>query len=159
LDFVHGLTPHFITIFPGESHYSIGSLADIRESRILSHAFQTYVLDPTLLPVLLRSARAAVFPNNAPASPRIIPSPEEQLLIRRRCAQTILSLIPAQIQDIYFGPDIETRIKDVEDVLNTFDDSYCNKHLLYGIVELILVRLMPELAEKGIEELLEERLS
>ena len=47
----------------------------------------------------------------------------------------------------------------MEEVLNAFGDSYCNKHLLYGVVELIVVRLMPELAEKGVEELLEERLS
>jgi len=51
------------------------------------------------------------------------------------------------------------RVKEVEDVLDMFGDSYCNKHLLYGLVELILVRLIPELAEKGVEELLEERLS
>ncbi len=44
-------------------------------------------------------------------------------------------------------------------MLNVFDDSYCNKHLLYGVVELIVVRLMPELAEEGIEALLESRLS
>lgn len=37
-------------------------------------------------------------------------------------------------------------------------DEYCNKHLMYGVLELILVRLMPELAEKGVVELLEERL-
>ena len=43
-------------------------------------------------------------------------------------------------------------------VLDVFGDSYCNKHLMYGIVELVLVRLMPELAEKGVIELWEERL-
>lgn len=47
----------------------------------------------------------------------------------------------------------------MEDVLNVFGDNYCNKHLLYGIIELIIVRLIPELAEKGVEELWEERLS
>ncbi|KAI1212974.1 PXA domain-containing protein [Annulohypoxylon truncatum] len=49
--------------------------------------------------------------------------------------------------------EIETGILDV------FSDPYCNKHLVYGILELILVRLMPELAEKGVIELWEERLS
>ena len=63
------------------------------------------------------------------------------------------------MQDIYFGPVMERRVREVEDVLDTFGDSYCNKHLLYGVVELVIVRLMPELAEKGVEELLEERLS
>ena len=49
--------------------------------------------------------------------------------------------------------------EEVEEVLNIFDDSYCNKHLLYGVVELIVVRLLPEMAEKGVAELLEDRLS
>ncbi|KAK2004891.1 hypothetical protein LX36DRAFT_665387 [Colletotrichum falcatum] len=46
-----------------------------------------------------------------------------------------------------------------EGILDVFSDEYCNKHLVYGILELILVRLMPELAEKGVAELWEERLS
>jgi len=127
--------------------------------KILSHAMQTHVLDPTLLPQLLRTARAALFPNNSPAPPRVVPSASEQLLIRQRCAEAILSLIPARVKDIYFGPDIPRRTREVEEVLNMFDDSYCNKHLLYGFVELIIVRLMPELTKKGVEELLEERLN
>ncbi|TLD20711.1 hypothetical protein PspLS_08386 [Pyricularia sp. CBS 133598] len=45
------------------------------------------------------------------------------------------------------------------DFLDVFSDAYCNKHLMYGIVELILVRLVPELAERGVVELLGERLS
>lgn len=117
------------------------------------------MLEPTLLPQLLRTARAALFPNNTLAPPRLVPSPAEQVLIRRRCAETILSLIPAKMQDVYFGAGIERRVREVEEVLNVFDDSYCNKHLLYGVVELIIVRLLPEMAEKGVEELLEERLS
>ncbi len=133
--------------------------ANTSASRILSHAIQTKILDPKLLPLLLRNARAALFPNNAPAPPRIIPSPAEQLAIRQRCAQIILSLIPTKVQGIYFGGGEERRTKEVEDILDVFDDSYCNKHLLYSIVELVIVRLIPEMGEKGIEELLEERLN
>lgn len=48
--------------------------------------------------------------------------------------------------------EIETAFLDV------FGDAYCNKHLMYGILELFLVRLMPELAEKSVKELWEERL-
>ncbi|KAK1523325.1 hypothetical protein CPAR01_14178 [Colletotrichum paranaense] len=46
-----------------------------------------------------------------------------------------------------------------ESILGIFSDEYCNKHLVYSILELILVRLMPELVEKGVVELWEERLS
>jgi hypothetical protein len=44
-------------------------------------------------------------------------------------------------------------------ILDVFADAYCNKHLAYAVLELVVVRLMPELAEKGIAELWEERLS
>lgn len=59
------------------------------------------------------------------------------------------------------GDEDESRIlSEIEtDILDVFSDPYCNKHLAYGILELILVRLMPELAEKGTIELWEERLS
>lgn len=128
-------------------------------NRILSHAIQTHVLDPALLPLILRIGRVALLPNNALGPPRIIPSADEQLLIRRRCAETILSLIPVKVQDVYFGSGIECRIKEVEEGLNVFDDVYCNKHFLYGLVELIIIRLIPEMSEKGAVELLEERLN
>ncbi|KAJ2895183.1 PXA domain-containing protein [Zalerion maritima] len=49
--------------------------------------------------------------------------------------------------------EIEMRILDV------FGDAYCNKHLMYSALELILVRLLPELGERGIAEMWEERLS
>lgn len=59
---------------------------------------------------------------------------------------------------MYFGSDTEVRIQEVEDILDVFGHSYLNKHLLYGVVELIVIRLLPELAERGVEELLAERL-
>lgn len=49
-------------------------------------------------------------------------------------------------------------VKEVENLLDVFGDAYCNKHLVYGIAELVLVRLMPELAEKGVRDLMEGRL-
>lgn len=71
----------------------------------------------------------------------------------------ILTLIPVKVQEVYFGAGVERRIREVEEVLNMFEDRYCNKHLLYGVVDLIVVRLIPEMAEKGVEELLADRLS
>lgn len=56
--------------------------------------------------------------------------------------------------------DEERILHEIESgILDVFSDAYCNKHLVYGMLELILVRLMPELAENGIIELWEERLS
>lgn len=46
----------------------------------------------------------------------------------------------------------------MEEILDLFGDEYCNKHLMYGILELILVRLMPELSERRVGELMAEKL-
>jgi hypothetical protein len=43
------------------------------------------------------------------------------------------------------------------DILALFADEYCNKHLVFAIIELVLVRLLPELRERSVGELLEDR--
>ncbi|CRG85780.1 Elongation factor G 1 [Talaromyces islandicus] len=43
------------------------------------------------------------------------------------------------------------------DLLDPFSDAYCNKHLIFAVVESVLVKLLPELSERGITELMEER--
>ncbi|PQE16063.1 hypothetical protein CJF32_00004976 [Rutstroemia sp. NJR-2017a WRK4] len=135
--------------------------------KILSHQIHTHLLDPSLLAPLLRTTRLALFPNNTLAPARVPPTPAETVVIRRKCAEAILALIPVPIRDVYFGSGTgagtenkeERHIKEVEDILDVFGDVYCNKHLLYAVVELIVIRLIPELAEKGVEELWAERLS
>lgn len=49
-------------------------------------------------------------------------------------------------------------VDEVEGLLMVLGDDYCNKHLMYSVLELILVRLMPELSDKGVVELWDERL-
>ncbi|KAL1971125.1 hypothetical protein VTN77DRAFT_76 [Rasamsonia byssochlamydoides] len=43
------------------------------------------------------------------------------------------------------------------DILDPFADEYCNKHFVFSIIETVLVRLLPELSERGVTELMEER--
>ncbi|KAK0669485.1 PXA domain-containing protein [Cercophora samala] len=55
-------------------------------------------------------------------------------------------------------PEEEEILAEIErGVLDVFSDAYCNKHLVYSLVELILVRLMPEIGERGVLELWAER--
>ena len=54
-------------------------------------------------------------------------------------------------------PRTHVQLQQVEEVLTCLDDTYLNKHLIFQIVELIIVRLVPELGERGVRELLEER--
>ncbi|CCU75661.1 PXA domain-containing protein [Blumeria hordei DH14] len=126
--------------------------------KFLSHAIRTHVLAPTALPEFLKMTRTALFPNNMLAPPRIAPDASESLAIRRQCAEALLNLIPARIREIYFGPGWEKMVREMEASLDVLGDSYCNKHLMYSLVDLVVVRLMPELAESGVEALLAERL-
>lgn len=43
------------------------------------------------------------------------------------------------------------------ELLDMLEDEYCNKHLVYSIIETVLVRLVPELGERSVGELLEDR--
>lgn len=140
--------------------------ADANPHRRLIHTHVTLrVLNPAILPQALRSVRAALFPNNMPGPVRIPPTAEETALIKRKCAESILGLVPLPIRKVYFGSgekgeddDRHRKIADVEEILDVFSDSYLNAHLLYAVVDLIVVRLVPEMAEKGAQELRAERL-
>ena len=150
--------------------------------RFLHNTLTTHITPwSTLLPTILLNLRVALFPFNSrgpPAPPP--PSPEEQLKIRRRAAEAILGLIPRRIARIYFATssshhgsngmteeqtngdekgDGETgeMISQLEDMLDVFGNTYMNKHLVYNVLELVVVRLIPELGEKTPGELLAER--
>lgn len=119
-----------------------------------------HAVPPSLLPIVLRNLRATLFPKNSmgpPAPPA--PSPEERLTIRRKTASLMLALIPTFVASKFYSTSDEDEIISVieDDILHPFDDEYLNKHLVYSILELVLVRLMPELCEQPISALLAER--
>ena len=108
----------------------------------------------------LRTLRATLFPNNALGPPRQVPTDEEIESIKHCCAATLLNLVPAKIAATFFASDErEAQIQQVEDVLGCLEDTYLNKHLIFQIVELIVLRLFPELGEQSVKDLLEERIS
>lgn len=110
--------------------------------------------------MVLRNLRVALFPKNSvgpPAPPP--PSAEERAEIQRKAASSILALVPGFVtQKFYSTRDEDEILGAIEnDILCPFGDQYLNKHLVYGILELILVRVMPELGEQSISALLAER--
>jgi hypothetical protein len=120
-------------------------------------------LPPAVLPPLLLNLRVALFPGNARGPPTTEPpSSEERLQIRKRCAEAILSLVPPFISRVYFSVDSDKEgenemIEQAEQILDVFGDAYLNKHLVYNILELVIVRLVPELGESTPSQLLSER--
>ncbi|KAL1797862.1 hypothetical protein ACET3X_004468 [Alternaria dauci] len=128
--------------------------------RFLAHTFHTQILNPAFLPVALRTLRATLFPNNAPGPPRQIPTDEEIEAIKHCCAATLLDLVPPKVAAAFFASrGRDAQVRQIEDILGCLDDAYLNKHLVFQIVELIVLRLFPELGEQGVEELLDERIS
>ncbi|CAK7563331.1 MAG: hypothetical protein SEPTF4163_001198 [Sporothrix epigloea] len=126
--------------------------------RLLSHYIRKYALDAALLPILLRSIRGAIFPGNkfGTTPPTLVaPANDTELsALKRSTAETVYAVWNDKKKPS------EAMIAEIEGgLLDVFDDAYCNKHLLYSILEAVLVRLVPELAENGVLGLWEERLS
>ena len=63
---------------------------------------------------------------------------------------------------MYFSVDSDQDGQDemigqVEEILDVFGDAYLNKHLVYNILELVIIRVVPELGESRPSEILSER--
>lgn len=149
-----------------------GSRAN-HSSRLLSHYIQSF-FSPSLLPPLLRTLRGVLFPNNAPGTPSLFPpsSDEELCALRRRAASALWGLLPKGVARVYFGGRLwrlgsgdegadedDRTVEELEGLLMVFGDEYCNKHLMYSVLELLLVRLIPEISDKGVTELWNDRLA
>ena len=105
------------------------------------------LLNPALMPSLLQAIKNAAFPDNAMAPARIPPTDEQVHETRRECARTIVDATPAPARIRYFATKDEEIMRiDVEETLELFGDSYVNKNLIVAVLELIVVRLFPELA-------------
>ncbi len=121
-----------------------------------------------------------LFPNNNPGKPSLFPpsSDAELEALRQRAAASLLALLPRSVSKVYFGrgspaswplgsndggggdedADRMRMVDGMKGLLAVLDDEYCNKHLMYSVLELVLVRLLPELSDNGVVELWEERL-
>ncbi|KAL7772546.1 hypothetical protein CFE70_002505 [Pyrenophora teres f. teres 0-1] len=118
------------------------------------------ILNPAFLPVALRTLRATLFPSNTLGPPREMPTDEEAKVIKHRCAATLLDLVPSKVAAGFFASsEREDQIRQIEDTLSCLDDTYLNKHFVFQVVELIVLRLFPELGDQGVKDLLEERIS
>lgn len=81
--------------------------------------------------------------------PRVPPRPEEVIGIKRDCARAIAQAIPPSIGSRFFATsNQELMTNDIETTLDLFADEYINKHLIIDLVDLIVVRLFPELAKR-----------
>lgn len=140
-------------------HLGVRGLTTVASDRYIHHLLQT-PLSPIHLPALLSILRSTLFPNNAlppPAPPP--PSAADISAVKRTCALSILSLIPPTVAKRVFGTgDEDEWVRDVEGELEVWGDGYLNRHLMYAILELVVVRVLPEMGKGGVRGLEEGRL-
>jgi hypothetical protein len=96
-----------------------------------------------------------MFPNNSLGPGRVPPTPEEALELRAKCAASIIAALPPiVVKQLFSNTENEDVHKQVQDMLDVFGDAYLNKHLIVAIVDLVVVRLFPELESHGITAVL-----
>jgi len=118
--------------------------------RLMSAHVREKLLNPAHLPPLLQAIRSAAMPQNVLAPPRIPPTSDEIAEIKRECARAIMEMVPQAIRELYFASKDTLAIQsDIERRLDLFGDAYINKHLIVAALELITVRLFPELGQPG----------
>ncbi|CBF74755.1 PXA domain-containing protein [Aspergillus nidulans FGSC A4] len=100
-----------------------------------SGVISTQVESPALSPSQFQAAGPGVR-SDSPSSP----SPE-----------VLGSDIRSDAEESLLASAIESNILDL------FADEYCNKHLVYSIIETVLAKLMPELSDRSIAELMDDR--
>ena len=64
--------------------------------------------------------------------------------------------------NVHEDPDVDVEesflLGTIEsDLLDLFGDAYCNKHLVYAIIETVVAKVLPELSERSVSELMEDR--
>ncbi|KAL7267465.1 hypothetical protein RUND412_009949 [Rhizina undulata] len=137
-----------------------GSLLD----DLLSRSFREKILSPTTLITALRLSRAALFPGNAQAPAKPVPSIKEQARIRKACEEAVLDAIPEVVKKMYFGSASgsdggmeigrEERLRVVgREYLDVFGNHRINRHLVLNLLDLIVGRVLPELLDEGPGEL------
>ncbi|KAJ5636559.1 uncharacterized protein N7484_009872 [Penicillium longicatenatum] len=90
------------------------------------------------------------FPHDPSAS--TLPGPKNGDFIAAETSRTDMD------DETEVGPDKLFLLQSIEtDLLDPFSDEYCNKHLVYSIIETVFARILPELAEHSVADLMEDR--
>jgi hypothetical protein len=77
---------------------------------------------------------------------RVPPTAEETDRIKRECAAAIVDALPSFVRNRFFATaDEDVMRADVAADLDLLGDPHINKHLIVSAIELLVMRLFPEL--------------
>jgi len=113
---------------------------------------------PTSTPAPSSPPSPDAAPQSSPFPPSPLPSspsrdPHNLLEIKHRTSTAIYSLLtlilPRSFLQTLFNPPTSphsTPTQQIEDsILDVFGDEYLNRHLLYSVLECVVVRIVPEM--------------
>jgi hypothetical protein len=148
-------------VFPKFKHALLLANARLFRPRLLAHSIHSRLFNPAHIPTILRSLRRTFFPANTfPRHAKPAPDAAAAIASKQRCAAAVLGLIPVPLRKLYLGQtELDGQLAAVESWLDVLGDEYLNRHLVFALLELFVVRLVPEVAERGPKELLGERLA
>lgn len=136
--------------------------------RLLPHLLYTRLLTPSRITGLVKIGKNTLFPNGYPGPPPIVPSLEEQIILRRNLELRLSELVPctslspppnhssffffthahftASISPFIVGPTPQARRNSISGVLDPLSSSECNAHLVMALFDLVLLALFPDMA-------------
>ncbi|KAK9470678.1 PXA domain-containing protein [Dipodascopsis tothii] len=138
--------------------------------RLCSYVFRRHMVASGNICRALQAARANLFPRNGPMGPpRVYPDDAEKRQILARVKRDIVDAVPAFMRRQVLGTtaalggsapgdDAGECFQAAEELLRPFESKFANKHLLYYTLDLVIVRILPELAEHTPEEIKRWRL-
>lgn len=111
----------------------------------------------------MQIAKQALFPNGYPGPAALIPSVEEQLLLRARLVRCAEDRVPGEnvpqynlwsdqvmstcadlVGSLLLGPTRDSRLEAISEALAPLDDPSCNAHLVLLLFDAIVLALFPE---------------
>ncbi|GAB7351208.1 hypothetical protein MBLNU459_g1646t2 [Dothideomycetes sp. NU459] len=155
----HGSTPD-VVFHPTNSFTEIDEVFEADQlgiNRLLSHHIHASILHPARIPSILLVVRTSLFPNNSLGPGRVPPTAHETTEIKRLCAAKIVDSIPEFVRGKLFttrDDSAPAAVSQIEEMLDVFGDTYLNKHFVFALVDLIFLRLFPEMERQSVTSLL-----
>jgi len=111
--------------------------------RFLTYGSHKYIVTEEAVLSAVKTSKQTLYPNGYPGPPPMMPTPEEQGMMKEQVISQLLDRVPALLAVVLLGP--KTR-ETMEDALAPLSSTVCNAHLLLLLLDLMIVSLFPELA-------------
>ncbi|KLO13949.1 hypothetical protein SCHPADRAFT_939944 [Schizopora paradoxa] len=114
--------------------------------RLVDYASGKYILTEDTVLVAVKASKETLFPNGYPGPSPVIPTAEEQGVMREKVISQVLERVPGWAAVMVLGPKAETGRGTVEEMLAPLSSPACNAHLLVVVWDVVMVTLFPDLA-------------